>query len=79
MDPLLHAVIRCCSAEHTEAFSGAGGGGRREMDNTQLAILVVPIMLTQGVQLLVLIFGFIGNQRRLDGIIRTLERMEARL
>jgi hypothetical protein len=45
----------------------------------QLLILAVPITLTLIAQLIVLIFGFLSNNRRLDDIIKRLERIEAKL
>lgn len=49
------------------------------MTTEQLLILAVPITLTLIAQLIVLIFGFLSNNRRLDDIIKRLERIEAKL
>jgi hypothetical protein len=44
--------------------------------NAQVAILVIPISLALIGQIIVLVFGFSGNNRRLDDIIKRLERIE---
>jgi hypothetical protein len=49
------------------------------MSNEQLLILVLPLVLTQVTQIVVLVFGFISNNRRLDSIERRLESIETKL
>jgi hypothetical protein len=62
-----------------EALTAQQEKRRKAVTTGQLLILAVPITLTLIAQLIALIFGFISNNRRLDDIIKRLERIEAKL
>jgi outer membrane murein-binding lipoprotein Lpp len=49
------------------------------MTNAQLAALVIPIVLAQVSTIVVLIFGFISNNKRLDDIRSDIREVQAEL